>query len=302
MNIQLSSETVYVLKQEDQIGKLTECVISLCVSQNYAVIATETQNVYKLWLYQMPSLGQPMSTDKRKVLYFPKRMTTVDSRMILKLVCVADDTRNCTLPSDSLTIDILLFKQLFGETVALLQSPVCLMSNSDGNIYFAPLAYFETYEDAMGYVKSTSEFSLSSRWKVLCRVPDCVSDIFTITPGYKTCEKFDNVGDCTKCLGICNADGSFTVFAGNSAGPLPATINLCLPGPALALCCHHNKIYSSSGHCLYESSIVYHSSSVERKCELIVESTRTIDCPNVVHMMADSSSKFFDCEGIQKHF
>jgi len=286
IQVQVSTENVYILSDKDIILKSEETVSSLCVSHGSIAIATVSDNLYRVWLYKFKTPLTTIDLESRKYLTLPKTASTSSKKTHLKISYTRNAVDNGWYFSGCLELSTSLFVNLFGRTAALLQSPVCLFANPEGTIYFAPFAYFEILMPNSP-PRSVAEHkdSMFPRWKNLCSVDSQVHDLFTLDVKQNSEEYFKQSREQDQVLAVCSSNSALTMFTRDTNNQTPITTStINIPGPVQSLCCHGNKLYHSTSHHLYETSFVACSQSAASGCTgcIEVDKTKVMDGSGVV--------------------
>lgn len=292
-DVKLSTEPVHVLTDQERILKVKDTAVGLCITQQTVALATETASEYKIWLFKSTIPGTDIDTESKKQLTLPKRTRHVGELVCMKILQNSKLLDSDFHFSDNIEVCPSLFTQLFGMTIVLLQSAVCLFSTPDGNVYFAPFKYFTNIHEGSHPVKYTT----FSRWAQLCDFKSPVCDAFLLSLNCKSKEPLEQSTGYEEALGICSSDGTVLLFSGSNGYQTLATLHL--PGPVQTMCCHSNKLYHATDQHLYETAFVINTIT-DDLCQRTVETDKTtiVDTLWIVDMAAEFDSQLNYCSGM----
>ena len=290
--LHMTTQPVYNLNDSDIIVQTQECPVALSVTSSHIIVTTENSSYYTLYMYKKHC----NIDDKERIAILSKSYCHRNNDSLFRSVLVQIITSDYIDSSDSSFSDVLkvgvtLFKHLFGEETALLNSPTLLFSQTDGTVCYIPLSSFVSSSDHSFVSTSTSD---THGWKILCHMSDCVVGIGCLTL-QKDGAPSEECG--TNALCICGYDGQVVVFQSKGGKPECSVSKVSIYSPVLSVKLFHNKLFYTDGSSIFESTVeVPETDNKEQSVinrRLQISDTNIVSDSNVAVIHAISSDDYY---------
>lgn len=290
IQLTLSSQPVYILNEGDIVQRLLEDPIRLCVNAKHTIILARQAKEYIVHLFDKTEKG---TCSGERIARLPKKcsenMNNSFCKVLVKVVtCPCIDNSESACPCD-LRVDTRLFKQLFGEDTALLNSPVVLICLGDGSVHFMRMSSFESRSS----VDSSPQIVGNNSWTLLCHMPSNVTEVAVVTV------QDNKVDSYATALCVCCKDGQVTVFL-SERNHLECSIwDVFITSPVVSVCSFRSRLYYISGHSLFESTVAVHHESIEspRNKQVHISQTKVLDAKYVAEIHIASAERYVDSQG-----